>query len=435
MATFAPSPAAETSSASNDADLGSLIASSFDEVNSEDTTEQAVEDEGGDPTSQDDAKSESEVDPNAAAEGPFKLSEDGQHYLVPKTELAAYTGMKQFNEQVQGMFPTLGDAQTAHQMAQNLQLIDADYTSGDPKNIDAVLRHFAGMNEQDPYMRETYESAFLQLANRAPEILKTVNPGAYAKLTNTITQSAMTPKIESAYQSAAEVLASKGKDSQEYKTAIYAAQVLDFNTNGKYDSAPRPKQVQPQANAVDPRLAEVEKRENSLLERDFTTFNTSQLDGPKWQQFESEIDKVLEPIKGKFSPEVFDGIRMKVSRDVMAKIKEDQAFASQHTAARQRIQTQFNSMWKNRQDPAALKDQVTRYHNDLLVRERRILPSIVAPLLQGATAKAVAQSKTSGKPQAQARPQNSQPSQQAPKQQQSKLYDRKEDPEWAALWR
>ncbi len=317
--------------------------------------------------------------------------------------------------------------------------MDADYTSGDPANIDNVLSHFAGNNASDPYLRDIYRRSFEQLASRAPELLKSINPEAHAKLTSTIAQSVFAPKVEAAYQSAAEALATKGKDSPEYKTAIYAAQVLDFGMRGKYEKAPQAKTV------VDPRLNDIERREQALqsennarVEDAFKNFNQSQLDGPKWQQFESVLDEALATIKDKFSPKVFSGIRTEAKNELLAELNKDAAFGASHKAARMRIETAFRQITRNRQDPSVLKNHISAYHNDLLLKARTKVGPIAASILKEATAKAVAPKPTAGKPQAQARPQASSPSQQAPQQQRNgrtPAYSVREDPDFLKSFR
>ena len=65
------------------------------------------------------------------------------------------------------------------------------------------------------------------------------------------------------------------------------------------------------------RQTDLDKRESFLLKRDFDGFNQTQLDGPKWTQFHSEIDKALAPVKDKYAPQVYDGIRMKIEKDLI----------------------------------------------------------------------------------------------------------------------
>jgi len=435
MATFATPAPAETSSAANDSDLGSILSGAYDEATSDQPIEQPVDD-GSDPTAdaEVDQTVDAEVDPNASNEGPYKLAEDGHHYLVPKNELAAYTGMKQFNDQVQGMFPTLGDAKTAHAHSQDMQFMDADYTSGDPANIDRFLQHFAGADASDQYLKDIYAKSFETLASRVPEILKSVNPAAHQQFTSTITQSVMAPKVDAAYQAASEALATYGDKSNEYKTAIYAAQVLDFNTRGKYDKAPQAKPV------VDPRISDIERREQALqtesnarVDDAFKQFNQTQLDVPKWQQFDAALDEALAPIKDKFAPKVFSGIRTEARNELIAELNKDAAFGASHQSARMKLETAFRNITRNRQDPSVLKPHIAAYHNDLLLKARTKMGPIAASILKEATAKAVAPTKTAAKPQAQARPHT--PSQQAPQQQKNKLYDRKSDPEWANIFR
>jgi hypothetical protein len=104
---------------------------------------------------------------------------------------------------------------------------------------------------------------------------------------------------------------------------------------------------------------------------------------------------------------------MKVETDLLTKLRADSDFASTHNSERAMLEKAYGQVWKQNGDANVLKDRVSRYHNDFLVRARRAIGPIVQPILQGATAKAVAH-KTATKPQAQARPQQHSPSQQAP---------------------
>src|SRR6185312_2030418 len=225
-----------------------------------------------------------------AADGPYSLSADGKSYVVPKQEFdTAISGALKYAEAVQAKFPTPGEAELAYNQASDFRSMQSDYLNGDDASLDAMLKFWAGQEGVHDAYKGQFQSSFGKLVTRMPEILKSVNPQAHQAMADGIVNS----RIEAAYTKAAE-----SGDPND----LLAAQHLDWGATGKYKTE-LPK-VDPQKAEAD-RLAQerqqLDQRTAGLLERDWNNFNQTQLNGEKWKQFDAEIAKTLEPVKGKYS--------------------------------------------------------------------------------------------------------------------------------------
>ncbi len=143
------------------------------------------------------------------------------------------------------------------------------------------------------------------------------------------------------------------------------------------------------------------------------------MDGAKLRAVDAEIDKVLAPIKGKYDEGDYAELRAGVLKDLTAKIRADQDWFANHLQEYADLKAEFQYCWKNGQDPASLNPKVQFYINDLLVRARRMLPSIAAPRIQKATSLKVAAAQPKN---ATARPRTHQP------------YNVREDPDFARMF-
>ncbi len=364
----------------------------------------------------------SEAQPAQTGDDPFPLSEDGQNYIVPKAEIATYNGMKQYVDAVQGRFPTAQDAEISYLQSSDFRAAQADFTSGVPQNIDAFLNHWAGNDFTDSSARAQYQQSFSLMAERLPTILQQVNPQAYEQFA----VKSVSPLIESLYMRAAQE-----QNPESQKALMTQAQYLEWGATGKYRTE-LPK-YDPQAEAQkaeQARMSSVEQRENQLLNRDWQSFNTQSFEGARGQMIDAELDKVLGPAKGKFTPEVFRGIRESAKRDAITAVEKDGEFVRNHLNERAAITREYQWLWKAQQPASALKPRIDAYINDFAVRYRRALQSAAAPIIKGATAKAV--TPTQQQSRTQARPQ-SQPSPPPPTQRKGP-YSLEDDPEWKKAW-
>lgn len=363
--------------------------------------------------------------PTPPGEGPtYKLSEDGNSYLVPKNELAPLTGYKKYAEEVQGWFPTAADAQAAYQHFSYDQQMRSDYLHGADTDLDAFVQHWAGADYyQNPQMQRQYQERFAQMAQRMPEILKGINENAYYSLAEGL----VSKHIERAYELAAQT----GSPAD-----LEAAQRYDWGWTGKYKTElPKADPNKPVLEQQQAREREITQRETAALSRDWKSFNDSTVEGPKWQQYNAELDKTLEPVKNKYDPIEFGAIRDKISTDLIAKLNADQEFSRIHKSQQKAIESGYANAWKRQAPADELKPLIQARHNHLMTQVRRLLPSIAAPLLKAATTRKVSQSPANRQPQSTPATRPNQPA--APGQQPARrgAYDIHDDPQWTGMFR
>lgn len=352
---------------------------------------------------------------------PFPLSDDGKSYVVPKTEFSNYSGMKEYTGKVQARFPTVADAESAYFASSDFRAMQQDFMYPDQGTMERVLNFWSGGDAQDPGVRQQMQQSFAQMATRMPDMLRQINPQAYSQLSDNL----VSGTIQAAYAKAAQT-----GDPADFQRA----QFLDWGKTGQYKTElPKTDPQAEQRRQEQARSQDLERRESAMLERDFKTYSQAQMDGAKWTAMRSEIDKVLEPVKGKYDAEEFADIRASVERKLLETLQSDQEWARNHSGERRALESEYKRLWKSGQDPAAMNNRVKGYINDLMVRARLLLPSIAAPRLQKATARAVA--KTQPK-QAQARTQQP-PNAQAPGNRQNGKpahYNLHEDPEFTRMF-
>lgn len=319
-------------------------------------------------------------------EGPssYKLTPDGSAYLVPKAELPTITGLRTYAETVQNRFPTTNDAELGYLESSDFRAMRSDFLNPDGKNpqgennLDGMLSYWAGKAHSDPAVAAQFRDSFVKMAERIPETLKSINPEAHAKLGDSI----VSARIESAYARAAET-----GDPED----LLAAQRMDWGQTGRYKTElPKHDPQKAEMDRIAQERLQVDQRTAQLLNRDWTSFNKGSLEGPKWQQFNAEIDKTLAPVKGKYDPEVFDALRERISKQMLTKIQEDFEWARNHGNDLTMLKSNYEQLWKAQKPADGLKPRIQTYTNDFMARVRRHLPSIAAPLLNKATASAVA---------------------------------------------
>lgn len=301
----------------------------------------------------------------------YQLSPDGTSYLVPKADMGTLNGVKQYAEAVQNRFPTASDAESAYLVSSDFRAIQSDFLSGD---VHHVLNYFAGKDHSDPTTAAQYRQSFAQMAQKMPDVLKGVDEQAYSKMGDGFVQQ----RIDAAYQRATE-----SGDAED----LLAAQRLDWGVSGKYKTElPKHDPIKAEQERQDAARKEFEQRETGLMDRDWKSFNQNTLEGPKWQQFHSEIDKALAPIKAKYDPIVFDSVKDKIANSVIDKLKNDFEWARTHENERKALEANYRQLWKGQKPADGLKPRIQAYTNDFMARVRRQLPAIAAPLLSKATA-------------------------------------------------
>jgi len=316
------------------------------------------------------------ADPNAP---PYKLTTDGNGYIVPKAELPQLQGFKTYAETLQQTFPTVQDAMNAHQQAIDLRNMQVDYITGGEPHIKAILDYWSTGGTNDPTTRAQYAESFVKMASKVPDVLKQINPQAHDQMGSSF----VAARIEAAYAKAAQT---------GDKNDLLQAQSLDWGITGRYKTElPKHDPVKAQEAAIRARAEQVSQREAAMLNRDWNTFNNGTVEGPKWNQFNAAIDKALEPVKNRYAPDDFAIVREKLAQGVLSEINKDYAFSQTHNNELNYLQNEHARLWKAGQPTAALTNKIQAYQNNLLARVRQVLPGIAGPVLKTATARAVAQ--------------------------------------------
>jgi hypothetical protein len=314
------------------------------------------------------------VDPN----NPYAMSPDGKGFVVPKTELPQLQGYKQYAEAVQQKFPTPADAEVAYAQSSDFQAILNDLQYGGETELDAVLGFLSGSNATDPQLQASMRAGFERLASRVPQILSKMNPQAHASHVDSMVQS----RVEEMYRYAQE---SGNPDD------LLNAQRLDWGLTGKYKTElEKLDPMRAQQEQLTRQQQAVQQQENQLLERDWSSFNKNSVDGPKWGEFNSAINKALEPIKASYAPEVFDAVRARIAQQVIEGMQKDFEFARTQNIVRTQIQKGYEGAWRNRQPTDALNPRIQAYTQNFMARARQILPSVAKPLLDKAAGKPAA---------------------------------------------
>lgn len=373
------------SAGSFDADLSSTIDSALDLTGGDTpaTEAQAEPQAPQDAPQQDPAPTEPEplpvaaevpVDPN----NPYQLTPDGTGYVVPKDELPQFQGYKEYAEAVQQRFPTPSDAEAAYAEASDFRAILNDYQYGQTKDVDAILEFFSGANAQDPMLQQSMRQGFERMAMRIPEVLAKINPQAHAAHVTNLMQSHEEALYNKWAQTGSEA------DKQAY-------QQFAWGRSGQYKT---------EVQAIDPAKAyrdqltkqqeQIQQRETQLLDRDWQSFNKSNVDGPKWSEFDAELNKTLDPIKASYAPEVFAALKDSVKSQILEKLKGDYEWARNQNNTRTQIQKGYEQSWRNRQPADFLTPRVKAYQADFMSRVRMALPSIAKPLINKAAARPAA---------------------------------------------
>jgi hypothetical protein len=319
----------------------------------------------------------------------YQLTEDGNSYIVPKNDISTLGGFKDYAQKVQARFPTAADAETAHYQAADFRAIRADFLSGEENNINAVLNFFAGnVNGITPEEKAQFQSSFIQMIPKGLDMLKTVSPDTYSKLSTDFAQS----EIDAAYQHAAET----GSEDD-----LLAAQMLEWGRTGQYKTElPKQDPAKLAEQQFKTQQEELQRRETAAYNRDFKYFNDTQMDGPKWNAFYSEIEKVLAPVKSKYDATIFEAVKDRLGKEVLKKLDSDYEWSRDHNNDRTALTRGYQTAWRSNQSAEGLRPRIQAYQNDFMARVRRELPSIVAPLLGKATAAQQAAARPANAPRA-----------------------------------
>jgi hypothetical protein len=330
------------------------------------------------------------ADSNAPAI-PYQLTPDGASYMVPKADFASMNGLRTYAESVQNYFPTAQDAKSAYENSSDYRALFHDFLNGSDQDMDAVLGTLAGADATDPQARAQFQQSFSRMMTRAPELLRQINNQAYEQMADGVMQA----NIQAAYQQAA----STGQPQDlEY------AQRLDWGWNGKYTTdLQRPDPASYAQQQLQQRELAIAAREKAIQDNSWSSFDRSLVNGPRWQGFNTEIDKTLEPAKSKHDPLVFEAIRDRIRTEAIKKLDSDSDWARGQINEWKAIEVQFRRYG----DTPSLRSRIQTYNNDFSARVRRYIPSIAAPLLTNAAKTKVSTQPNAQRPVAQTAPASS----------------------------
>ena len=156
----------------------------------------------------------------------------------------------------------------------------------------------------------------------------------------------------------------------------------------------------------------------------------STLEGAGITALQAEIAKILDPVKSKYDPALFEALVDKIDANVIKALNNDYDWARNHNNAYAALKKDYEQLWRNNRSSDELRPRVQAFQNDFMARVRRLIPSTAAPYLNKATASAVAPAK---EPRAQ-RPATQRPTQAAPAKTQQRV-SLGEDPEYTSLWK
>lgn len=326
------------------------------------------------------APAPSEIPPGEAptTEAEYKLTPDGQSYLVPKDQLANIKALREYSTKVQEKFPTIQDAEAAHTAATNMRGISSDYLHGTDADIQSVLEFFAGADVLPGYpdLKAQHEQSFFRMADQMPTVLEKLSPERYETFSNNL----VGKEISRAYDAAA-----KSGNPADLKYA----QRLDWGWTGQYradaKAQPATQQQAPDA-AFAAREQELAKRESAITESQWKGFNDNTVEGPKWSAFYKYLDDTLAPVKDSYDATVWPHVREGIAKDTIKKIAEDSNWAREHSNTLRGLKSTFEHLTKTGKQPNDLKASAQAWQSDFMMRVRRHLPSIAQPLLAKAPA-------------------------------------------------
>lgn len=331
----------------------------------------------------------------------YQLTADGSGYVVPKDELPILNGYKTYAEDVQTLFPTPSDARTAQQDSINWRGMTSDYQTGDPNKIADVMGFLSGeQHGKIPHIQAQMRESFVQMVNSAPGFLQQLDPGAHQQFMENL----LDPYFEDAYAQAA------GNAS-----LIAELQRIEFSLTKRYRSDDLSHQSQFGAKPVtklDPsapksyarqeldRLAQERKANDEQRQQHLTSaadnFIKSDVQGPKWAQLGTELDRALKPIKAAYESvpggdALLGAVRSQIIQGLNRKMSEDSAFSGIHLSELKNLTNAYKRLASSGGPVTSLKSDIARFQNDYMFRARMHLPALIKQFVNPATAAAVAQ--------------------------------------------
>lgn len=380
-------------SPSMDAELGSLLSDAYDSASGGESPSGEIGDQS---SSAEESVSEPEIqlgsleDETPVAEAkpvakteaekvaspgePYPLDPTGKSYLVPKNELPQLQSARQFHQEVSKYFSNPEEAQTAYLQASDLRTMQNDWNYGSPETIEAVISHWAGKNQQNPQVRQRFENSFVKMSSKVPEMLKSINPEAYKGLVDSM----VTQAISLEYEKAA-----KTGNPEDFKRA----QELDWGKTGTYKKELQKPDPQAEQRTRDEQKREdFDKRQNVALKRDVDAYNNEHVEGAKFNQLNSMIDKILGPVKDRYGDVAYTDLKEGIKRELFTSLKSQSEFWREHEQTWAQLMEDYRTTWRNGQSPSSLDPRVKSFVSSFISQAKRALPAIAQKRVNGTTA-------------------------------------------------
>lgn len=386
-----------------DAELGSLLGDAFDSAVGEGESldaggeappgeagnepslpvETPVETPGGEaPTAQVEAQ---------PTDVPWKMSADGQSYLMPKGELPRLQNALKYSEAVGQIFANPMEAQSAAIQASDMRTLFNDWHFGTPESLRSVMNHLAGSNHTDPAARAAYQRSFTQMAQMAPEMLRQINPGAYSQFVSSMGKSLTAQMYERAAQTG---------NQQDFLDA----QAMDWALTGQYKTElPKTDPAAQARTQFERERAEFQARQEAGLKRDILSFNQNVVEGAKFAQLGTRIDALLAPVKAKFNDVAYADLKAGIQREAIDSLMKSEWF-TEHKQNFDQLMADYRHTWTQGSPGQGLQPRVQAYINDFLSRASRVLPAIAQKRVNATTQARVGRSPAAPKPAATNRP-------------------------------
>lgn len=352
-------------------------------LDSPDTT--TAIDPGTDPVpASDPAQAAPEADPldfGDEEETPEQVQENGRNaYKMSAAHMERLTAAKDFLAKVQEFAPTPEAAQEHFQRASDFHAMESDFASADPANVTEFLNYWNGQSPEAMGVLAQQLPAFLEKTGQAG-VLRAIEGQVYGATVNRL------------YSAAQNAVQQHGEGSQAAKQALYKAQALDYALNGTHKSLDALPKVDPNARiqqTQQQRDAAITQREEKFINDQWSTWDRQYVSGAKETALTGALDKVFNDprIKDAYGPAILKSIRQTATNEIQQKLAADLEWNRNHGIEQKNIQRDFvNSMRKN--ERTDYQPRIQAHVSDYASRVTRILPSVLRPLIQGATKNAV----------------------------------------------
>lgn len=314
-------------------------------------------------------------------ETPEQVQDNGRNaYKMSEAHMQRLTAAKDFLAKVQEFAPTPEAAQEHFQRASDFHAMESDFASADPANVGEFLNYW---NQQSPEAMGVMAQqlpAFLEKTGNH-QVLRAIEGQVYGATVNRL------------YTQAQQAVQQFGEGSAAAKQALYKAQALDYAINGKHKGLDALPKVDPNARTQQTqqqREQAINKRETDFINNQWQSWDKAYVSGAKETALTGALDKILNDprIKDAYTPGILNSIRQTATNEIQQKLAADLEWNRNHSIEQRNIQRDFlSSMRKN--ERTDFQPRIQAHVGDYANRISRVLPSVLKPLIQGATKNAV----------------------------------------------